>query len=118
MMTSSIPEGPEDDAKHGSESETLPGIRKARVTTSAVTLRELPAATDTVPLPSTRGVGFRAPEEGGSDRPFELARPPRDVNPHAPTIPLPASQKSGPRRNSKSSKSSKSSPSAPSKRGR
>ena len=104
MMTSKYvgpDDGEADEPK--TESPTLPGIRKPRLTTSAVTLRELPAALDTIPLPSARGAGFRAPEEGGSDRPFEMTRPPRDVNPHAPTIPLPASQKSGPRRNAKPS---------------
>jgi hypothetical protein len=103
MMTSKYvgpDDGEADEPK--TESPTLPGIRKPRLTTSAVTLRELPAALDTIPLPSTRGAGFRAPEEGGSDRPFEMMRA-RDVNPHAPTMPLPASQKSGPRRNEKPS---------------
>ena len=116
MMTSKYvgpDDGEADEPK--TESPTLPGIRKPRLTTIAVTLREFLAALDTIPLPSARGAGFRAPEEGGSDRPFEMTRPPRNVNPHAPTIPLPASQKSGPRRNAKPS--SKSTP-ADSKRKR
>jgi len=73
-------------------SPTVPVVGKTNA--SAVTLRELPAATDTAPLPSTRGVGFRAPEEGGSDRPFDIVRPAR-ANPLSRTMPPPT--KSGAR---------------------
>lgn len=91
MMTSTT-DGPNDDepAAPETESPTTPGIRKARVTASAVTVRELPAAVATVQLSVTRGAGFRAPEEGGSDRPFDVVRQSRAVNPRAPTLPAPA----------------------------
>ncbi len=91
MMTSKILGPDDDDATEApSQSPTVPGIRRARVTASAVTMRELPAAMDTVPLPSLRGAGFRAPEEGGSERPFDTVRASREVNPHARTMPAPS----------------------------
>ena len=111
-MTSTF-QGPNEDGAvvPASESPTNPRVRKARVTASAVTIRELPAAVDTAELPATRGPGFRAPEEGGSDRPFDAVRPARGANPLAPTLPARA-QRTTPQ--SKSSPMEK--PSSPSNR--
>lgn len=95
MTMSSNHEPPDNAAQLPSTELAPPSERKRRVAASATTLPALPAASDTIPLPSTRTAGFRAPEEGSTDRPFEMG-PPREVGPFQPAS-AKSSRKSGPR---------------------